>query len=319
MRNNPIQFAVVREDPLVEAAIIEKFKIKKLLLVCSGGCSVLSLKALFPDLNICAFDFNQAQIDLTQAKLNHLKQTKTFNQVFNIEDPTATGLNQCGNFESLFRGFRDFIFDFILDKESMRLIFSEEEIKSSNTLLFEHRYWPVAFSLFFSDPLLQTMFGEAAIQHAPRGSYPRYFQQVFEKGLKTKGAHKNYFLHHVLLGHYINQPECLPYYLTHPNNLNVNLDFIHGPIQAVEDLKSFDLIQLSNIMDWMSEDENKVIADYITKNTSSGAILLIRQLNNEQSVLSYFPDFELDQPLSESLYSIDRSLFYSSILCFKRR
>jgi len=319
MRNNPIQFAVVREDPLVEATIIEKFKIKKLLLVCSGGCSVLSLKTLFPELSISAFDLNQAQIDLTLAKLKHLKQTKTFNQIFNIEDPTATGLNQCGNFESLFRGFREFIFDFILDSEHMKLIFSESEIKSSNTLLIEHRYWPVAFSLFFSDPLLQTMFGKAAIQHAPRGSYPRYFQQVFEKGLKTKGAYKNYFLHHVLLGQYINQPECLPYYLSNPTNLNMGLDFIHGPIQAIKDLNNFDLIQLSNIMDWMSENENRLIADHINKNTSPGTILLIRQLNNEQPVSRYFPDFVLDQSLSENLYSIDRSLFYSSILCFKRR
>lgn len=322
MRNNPIQFAVVREDPLVEAAVIEKFNIKNVLMICSGGCSVLSLKSWFSDLNITALDLNQSQIDLTRDKLNFLNHLD-YKKKFNIETAQSNGLNQCGNFESLFKGLREFIYDFILDHNQMRELFSDGKTKLAQSLLFEHRYWSVAFSLFFSDTILETMFGKAAIQHAPRGSYPRYFQQVFERGFNLPDAQHNYFLHHVFLGYYINEPHSLPHYLINPSKLNVNsnlnIHFKLGTIESMDDLSGFNLIQLSNIMDWMSAQENKALADYITHHTHKGTRLLIRQLNNEQPVTQYFPEFILEQEFSDELLSIDRSLFYSSILCLKRR
>jgi S-adenosylmethionine:diacylglycerol 3-amino-3-carboxypropyl transferase len=317
MRDNPIQFAVVREDPLIEALLVEKFKLSSLLMVCSGGCSVLSLKTLFPHLTVSAFDVNPAQIDLTKEKAKQLNQVSDLKKNFNIENADPLGLNQCGNFESLFRGLREFIFDFILDKPRMEALFFENHLKDYS-LLTEHRYWPIAFSLYFSNALLKTMFGEAAIQHAPRDSYPRYFQTVFEKGLKKSNGFKNYFLHHVFLGYYQDHPESLPVYLRSPQKID-KINFIHGPIEAVNDLRDYALIQLSNIMDWMSEAENTKLGSYITENTTKGTLVLIRQLNNEQPVQRYFPDFTVDESLSDYLYSIDRSLFYSSILCLKRR
>lgn len=318
MRDNPIQFAVVREDPLIEAKLIKDFNLNEILLVCSGGCTVLSLQALFPDLKISAFDLNPAQIQLTKDKIKHLNDNQ-FNLIFNIEHKNAAGLNQCGNFESLFKGLREFIYDFILDEDSFKKLFeSSETIKSASDSLLSHRYWPVAFSLFFSDALLETMFGTAAIQHAPKSSYPRYFQSVFEKGFKRKDAWQNYFLHHVFLGAYINQPQMLPVYLASPAR-KYNIEFLLGPLDAVKNLEKFQLIHLSNIMDWMSEKENKEIANHISKNTKKGTIVLIRQLNNEQPVHEYFPEFESLPTVEQQLLELDRSLFYSSICCLRRK
>ena len=47
-----VLFAVSREDHEVEASLIKKNNYKNLLTVCSGGCVPLSLKTIFPDLNI---------------------------------------------------------------------------------------------------------------------------------------------------------------------------------------------------------------------------------------------------------------------------
>ena len=60
--------------------------------------------------------------------------------------------------------------------------------------VFRHRYWPVAFELFFSDQLLNAMFGAAATQHAPPGSYSAYFRGAIEAGLCRPDAAQNYFL-----------------------------------------------------------------------------------------------------------------------------
>lgn len=319
LKENPIQFAVVREDPMLEAEIINKYKLKNLLQVCSGGCSVLSLKALFPEINITAFDFNPHQIELTQKKNAALSNTADFNNLFNINHNQANNLNQCGNFESLFKGLREFIFEFILDYEKMSDLFATNQTLTSQQLtFFNHKYWPVAFELFLHDSLLKTMFGQAAIQHAPSGSYSKYFQNQFEKAFKRADAAKNYFLHHVFLGHYLFEQDALPHYLAHPK-VHQSIQYINGILENINDLKQYDLIQLSNIMDWMSENECKVLADQINKNTSKGTVILIRQLNNEQPILKHFPDFKVDEAFCEKLLNQDRSIFYSSILCLVRR
>ena len=51
MRDNDVQFAVVREDPMVEAELVRLTKASHVLLITSGGCTALTLQALFPDLH----------------------------------------------------------------------------------------------------------------------------------------------------------------------------------------------------------------------------------------------------------------------------
>tara|TARA_R110002110_G_C13469307_1_gene719845 strand:- start:12657 stop:13616 length:960 start_codon:yes stop_codon:yes gene_type:complete len=318
LKDNPIQFAVVREDPLIEAQVIEQYGSSHLLMVCSGGCSVLSLKSMYPKLHIGAFDFNQHQIHLTQLKNESLKDKSNFDSLFNIETASPEGLNQCGNFETLFKGFREFIFNFIIDYAQLReMLCDTKAIPKLKDLLIGHRYWPVAFNLFFHDSFLEVMFGPEAIQHAPQGSYPKYFKRMFEQALNRDDARHNHFLHHIFLGHYLKEKGSLPYYLAHPTQVE-DIDYIHGTLKDVSKLGEYDFIQLSNIMDWMDETSNAEIGRLISEKTTSGCVVLIRQLNNTQHILEYFPDFKLDVTLSDKLFLQDRSIFYSSILCLVR-
>ena len=115
-----------------------------------------------------------------------MTDTATRHRRFNIGTSDPEGLNQNGNFESLFRGLREFIFDLVADESEIRALFEEEgQLANVSELLFSSKYWSVAFDLYFSDSLLNAMFGPDATQHAEAGSYPRYFQQLFEKGLTS--------------------------------------------------------------------------------------------------------------------------------------
>ena len=42
MRDNPIQFAVVREDYLLEAQLIAMERLERIMMIGSGGCTVRS-------------------------------------------------------------------------------------------------------------------------------------------------------------------------------------------------------------------------------------------------------------------------------------
>ena len=70
MKDNPIQFAVVREDPLIEAEVIRASGAERMLLVGSGGCTALTLQTLFPNLALTLVDPNPAQSVLIKRSRN---------------------------------------------------------------------------------------------------------------------------------------------------------------------------------------------------------------------------------------------------------
>ena len=74
MPDNDVQFAVVREDPMVEAELVRLTNASNVLLIASGGCTALTLQALFPDLRITLVDFNPAQLErVREGKREHCR------------------------------------------------------------------------------------------------------------------------------------------------------------------------------------------------------------------------------------------------------
>ena len=112
MRDNPLQFAVVREDALVEVEVLRRHPCRRVLLIASGGCSALTLQSVLPELEITLLDPNAAQLDLVRAKLDALDALRAGDRLarFNVENDDPSGLCECGNFESLFRSLRTFLF-----------------------------------------------------------------------------------------------------------------------------------------------------------------------------------------------------------------
>ena len=313
MKNNPIQFAVVREDPLTELAVIEHHKSQKALLIGSGGCSALSLLCIKPTLEITVFDTNPAQLTLVKEKVKALTlgdRGTNFKAQFGIGSESLTGLNANGNFESLFRGFRHFVFDLVATKEEMLEFFGSE----NHSEIFEHitsnKFWPVAFDLFLSDSILRAMFTDAAVQHVDKGSYPRYFRRALEKGLKSKDAPDNYFLHHIFLGHYLENKKKLPFYLC-SDNRNFPIKYVLGDLHSVENVTDHDFISLSNIFDWMTPRQVEETANFLTTKCKKGTSLLWRQLGHDRDMSRFFPEWTFDRKMAEGLLATDRSLFYS--------
>lgn len=317
-----IQFAVVREDPVLEKRIIEERNISKVLMVASAGCTALSLKNIFPEVNFTLFDLNQRQIDLVKHKIKALEEwdDPTFKEIYNIGVDSRSSLNGCGQFESLFRSFRNFLNEFVLSADNMKKLFGEKDEKVVDKLkisLFTNRYWPVAFDLFFSDSLLVTMFGPDAIQHAVPGSYPRYFQKQLEKGFNDPYFQTNYFLHHIFLGYYLDQPDCWPLYL-HQRKNGINFDFIKAPLMEIPHMESFQLVDLSNIFDWMAEKEVEQNLLHLRDILKPGSIILFRQLNNEKKYIDRIEGLVSHDQWAQELMAEDRSLFYNKVNIIER-
>jgi S-adenosylmethionine-diacylglycerol 3-amino-3-carboxypropyl transferase len=303
LKDNKIQFAVVREDPEIEIAIVTDHlpAIKKILLIGSAGCTAMALRNHFPLIKQTLVEPNQAQINL-------IKEKEV--QILNGDLQKLIDLNQHGNFESLFRQLREFFYEFIISEEklSKAILTNNQEVINA---IIKHKYWPVGFDLFFSDSILNTMFGPDATQHAEVGSYPAYFRTVYEMGLKRADSSSNYFLHHLLLSNY-NKSNLPQYFTTKIPHQYTEFEIKNCLIHEIDDFSHYDLMSFSNIFDWASVEYIDSLASRIKKESKSGSIIIFRQLNNSRDFKKLFsPEYSFDQNLENELLKKDRSLFYS--------
>ncbi len=245
------QFAVVREDPEIELRLCALVRARAVLIVASGGCTALTLAHLAPGLRVTAFDLNPRQLAHVRAKQQAVLRGDL--AALNVADDSPDGLNQRGAFEGLFRTLRSFVEEFVAPRAELARFFAPDAPPAERTALLDcwttSRYWPVAFELTFHDSLLHAMFGPAATQHAEPGSYPGYFQRVFERGLRRNDAASNPFLRHVWLGSY--GADHAPAYVTAGRPLDVEL--LEGSLLDVPDLGRFDVFSLSNVFDWSDD------------------------------------------------------------------
>lgn len=305
------QFAVVREDPELEAELVVRSEARSVLLVASGGCTALTLARRWPSLEVVAFDLNPAQLAHCREKAAERDLRR-----LNVEDADPAGLNQRGAFEGLFRVLRGVLLEFVTSAEEVEHFFAAEPA-SRATLLARwraHPYWSTAFALAFGDALLNTMFGPAATQHAEPGSYPGYFQRVFERGLAAPDAERNPFLQHVLLGCY--RRADAPAYVFGSGG---DVTWVEGDLLAVPDLERFAVVSLSNVFDWSDDALVAAWAARLRSALRPGALVLMRQLNNQRGLRRFFEsDFVFDEHLGAALLARDRSLFYERVEVARR-
>ena len=317
-----LKFAVVREDPIIEQELIQQIQPQNALMVASGGCTALTLKTIFPEIDFTLFDISAEQIEHVKRKITALSQgdNPSFYNTFCIGKDNKNGLNGCGEFESLFRSFRYFIHEFIIQKKELEAIFlSQENKKMLLDKLLNNKYWPIAFDLYFSDSMLITMFGPDAVQHAKPGSYPRYFQKVIEHGLSSNQFKQNYFLHHILLGHYLDSKDSWPLYLNRQQKITLeDFNYINDSILNIKSLNKYQIISLSNVFDWMDDNMVRETLNFLYHKIEPGTHIVFRQLNNTKDYLSYNPSFkECDMLLEKK--QMDKSLFYNKFNIIKKK
>ena len=311
-----VQFGVVREDPQTELDLISKFSLNSVILIGSGGCTALSIKSQFPDVRLSVIEPNSSQIKLIKKKITLIKQNTLNNIIKIIGVETDKSLIKSGLFESLFKMFRGFIYEFVISKSNL-LKLMQSNLSGRWRSVFRNPFWKIAFDLYFSDAFLITMFGKDAVQYAPKNSYPSYFRNLIEKGLTRSDVKTNYFLHHIFFGHYLKGKKNWPPYLQKlPSRFDMTFHECYA--NQYKDYDQFSLVSLSNIFDWSPRYQIKYIAKRISRQMFPGSVLIYRHLNNSNSFKSYFNGFKWQTKLEKQFLDKDRSLFYSKI-CVGRK
>jgi S-adenosylmethionine-diacylglycerol 3-amino-3-carboxypropyl transferase len=348
-----LAFSQVREDPFIELTVIKRLlssrnqtseETLKILIIASGGCTALSLLTI-PQVEIEAVDLNPAQLHLVELRRQALlylfldeqlqligadistPQTERLRLYTKLrshlqeatkaywdkrQEEIAFGVNRVGRFEQLFRELAVKIADVGLNP-----------LESPSDSV-RHPEWQSIFENIFESNKLAKTFGEAAVNYSMDRSFGEHFADVFAKALQ-RFPQNNYFLTQVWNDRYSTGVEGVPIYLqpqaqTAIRSLDTNRLRLHQGAFAekmpeLAEVGKFDLIQFSNISDWMPlPDLHKMLKTAVACLKPGGAIIG-RRLNGDHNLAAIMDEhLPVDRELSDKLQQTDRSFFYREVV-----
>jgi S-adenosylmethionine-diacylglycerol 3-amino-3-carboxypropyl transferase len=347
----PVAFAQVREDPRIDRSVVERLgPAARVCTVASGGCTAALLATLPNVAAIHLVDPNPAQLALARLKLRMLENAEPDYRLrfFGhapmrlverwprmIEEFAAAGLpgdaigftleagrgpDYAGRYERCFAALRRGL---DTHREELEAVLSladpAEQARRVAPDTDLGRRIDAVFDEVLSLPNLVALFGEGATRN-PVEPFARHFARRLRVAFATLPAADNPFLWQMLRGRY---PEGHPadWFLL-PR---------HKPAAAVtwrrafmvdalrETPGEFDLVHLSNILDWLSPAEATETLELAAAALRPGGRVVIRQLNSTLDIPGSGPVFEWDTGTAAALHARDRSFFYRALHLGRKR
>jgi S-adenosylmethionine-diacylglycerol 3-amino-3-carboxypropyl transferase len=163
-------------------------------------------------------------------------------------------------------------------------------------------------------PNLVALFGRDATNNAAE-PFSRHFARRIRHALATLPAADNPFLWQMLTGRYspreaapwleVATPARLP-------RLTFECRFMADALRESAP-ESFDMVHLSNIVDWLSVDDARETLEAAWRVLRPGGRVLIRQLNSSLDIRALGSSFQWLREESDALHATDRSFFYRAL------
>ena len=231
-----------------------------MLMIGSGGCIALSIKTTYPDLDLNVIDVNPHQLTHINKKSKAVQCSDL--KELNVHTRDDSCLNQAGKFETMFQELRDSFIELVSNKKEVLSFFDSDMSDISRSIILQkwtnHNNIFTPFENVFNDQNINKVFSDEATKHGSPGSYINYMKNKILTGLNKKDSHLNPFLQHIFLGYY-QSDNAFPY-MKSKNKLDIPM--IEGSILNLDNIHSYDIVSLSNIFDWSSEDIVEIPVSY---------------------------------------------------------
>ncbi|AKN16327.1 methylase [Mycobacterium haemophilum DSM 44634] len=349
-RHLPLAFAQVREDPWQDVWLaLRQHQARgaalRIALTASGGCTAATLAACAGVGSLHLVDANPAQLALTRLKLyllqtvssaermrllghtpmpvaeRHVALESVFAAV-NLEpdvfgpmqDVATRGPDFSGRYEWLFAALRQDLAQWRDELDAvlaLRNPVEQARLVAPDTALGEalDRAYDAAFDL---DVLVQ-LFGEGATANRVE-PFARHFARRTRHVLATLPAADNPYLWQLLAGRY--PGVTVPWLAQEAPVLRLpEITVAQNPMDealAAVPPGQFDIIHVSNILDWLTPTQARVTLERVWQALRPGGIVVVRQLNSTLDVHGCGPEFRWD-PVADELHSRDRSFFYRAL------
>ncbi len=347
----PVAFAQVREDPRIDRRLLEEIGGRGRALMIASGGETAAVLATLPIESLHLVDPNSAQIALTRVKLSMLGDTSTQERLkllghctmdagdrrLELErrlselglaadslGPAALvaemGPDFCARYEWVFARLRETLTPqqhLIRDLLSLSDTDQQAECVQAETELGQRL--EQAFDEVMELSNLVKIFGSGATAN-PAMPFSRHFLAQTRMALSRLRASDNPFLHQMFLGHFAGP---LWDWLELPKQSDLcSLQFSNGMMSDVIATlpdASYDLIHLSNILDWVKPAEAEMLLNHVHRCLSPGGVVVIRQLNSTLDIPAVPSGLNWQRDLAQELHDQDRSFFYRELHVGSRR
>lgn len=348
----PLAFAQVREDPALDFWVLDQLgRRARVALIASGGCTVAAL-ATRADIEVLhCVDPNPAQLALGRFKL-HLLQTAETDQRLRLlgharldpekraaglaetlscldlgleafgppEVVAACGPDHAGRYEHVFAALRLKLAPFAASLETLlRLSNVHEQTRCVAPGTSLGLALDAAFADVMASPNLMALFGAAAMRN-PLDPFGIHFAKRLRWVLANQPAAGNAFLSQMLTGRFA--PGAEHWWLRAPR-INPTALISWDESAMTPTLKQrpgeFDMLHLSNILDWLDADEARETLDCAHTALRPGGWVIVRQLNSTLDIRALGSAFAWDGVAGQALLARDRSFFYRAIWVGRRR
>lgn len=289
-----LAFYYGREDVTVNYDILNTFhtqnnKKAEVLMICSGGENVIELLSMTKPNNFVLLDINPYQLDLTQQKIQAIKNNDYLYSTLNTFNT--------GKFEKLFQFFKN-SFTY---QELLNIAHSDPQALQKLKCICDN---------VFSNQILEIVFTDNATKFS-KDSFSLHFYNVFKKQIKNYFEYQ--YLHSNIGSILFNHTPINYSKQINPEN---NLNYFNGSFLQYFDSyqHTFDLIDVSNISDWMPiEDMKIIILKLFSQLNKNGFIVARKLLGNYQ-----WKEIQQILPNSQLSYVHDKTDFYSECVLIKK-
>lgn len=322
------------------------------LSIAAAGDNTLAILSLSPA-KVVALDLNKAQIALLELKAAAFKmlnyhemlgllgyeeghdRVALFAQVSSVLtqpsyrywtkniDLIEKGLASCGKFESYFEIFRSKVLPLIHSKstiEELLLPKWQGERETFYNKKWNTWRWQLLFRLFFSKFVMGKLGRDASFFKYANGNLSERLLRTTEQALVEQDPSTNPYLHWILKGDF---QAPLPYYLRKENFVaikrNINkLEIREASLEqylSSKDAPKFDSFNLSDIFEYMSQENYEQLLQRIKDSSTPGARLVYwNMMVDRSSRNTSIKNIVQRHDLASELFRQNKTFFYSRFL-----
>ncbi len=237
-----------------------------------------------------------------------------------FSDHIKTGFGKVGKFENYFRLFREKALPWVHSRKLTSELL-ESRTREERETFYEKKWntwrWRLLFKLFFSRFVMGRLGRDPSFFKYVEGSVADRILTRVRHALVELEPSENPYLRYILNGSY---GDSLPHALREENfeKIRANIDklsIIPGTVESALTDQKYDAYNLSDIFEYMSDENTQNLLEKIHSQSSNGARIvywnMLARRESDQSLRSKIkPLIEL----SEELFQQDKAFFYSRFI-----
>lgn len=265
-------------------------KMAQVLMVCSGGENAIEILSMNQNSSITLLDINPNQLQLSKDKIETIKRTGYLNDELSIYN--------VGKFERIFSFLRNSLSYEELEKVSKKEPLALKKLK-------------YICNNIFSNKILEIVFTENATKYS-KDNFAEHFNDLLVKQIVLYFEKKPKYSN---IGSILFNESPMDYQVK--INTESSIDYFNGDFLTYfsQNDKNFDLIDLSNISDWLPLNEiKKIVSTAYSKLNKNGVIVGRKLLGDYQ-----WNDLQENLDDCVVLPVTDKTMFYKECVLLQKK